>query len=1371
MLVNGVFYDQVSGNEPLTVSEDETTNVINLVFAPVEGVTGYFLQNYETGTVDWTTSTGGRFTPIIVDGSTIADRATTVRVEKVDPMTGEIIKDGEGNPVYEDVPGESIPFANKTNFLAADQNTRNQNGAQMNSNALNIEQDDFTFEAKVILGTPERDKCSFNIRNKANDANIFTITPATANTTNTDWVINDDAENFKVNLPNTGNISAQNGNNTLTNYSWYNLKVTVYNGLTFVTITDEGGNKILDKAQVPTSATSYGISNMTFPTGRYHGNFAIDDVLVRSVVVAEDIPAGMEFYAVKINYVDETGKILKPAEEQKFNAGATIELNSAFKADFKVTEAGEVWTAESEAAPATKYIYVSDNSADVTVAEGAEVNVVYRGVAPRRVILRAQIQLADGTMATKDASGANLPTFYDSRETGENLFEGDVLEFFYPYYMLVDGLLYKTAANGGGTDKGSLTIEAGTTAQLKSPITWTPATEAVPVLDEDGNPIVDPETEQPVTRDEQISNAVFAQETENIEGITVVKDQFTKIRMANGAAGSAIGGDVVVATLEPGKYTLTTATRSGTTNFAVNGVVVHTIASSGTITTTTSPEFTVDQTADLVIQEQPSTTQYSDYVLVRKTGDVETNEITLVAEMENGAVVVPEVAAAGAVIKPVITPAKGYELESSEITVKDADGADVAVSDGAFTMPASAVTVTINATFVPKKVYIETDLTADFSALTIDTNWKNINGGSAGYTNTILCPALTTNAGQTVQVCEYYEGNCDYTGDVLTQTVTGLTPGTYKIELYGGAAYTFGRGFSSEAFSQGTWNAGDKIEPSAEVSTGVTLYAKTADKTYGGEIPLYYATDFPEGAAVVAIEGIEIGEDGSVTIGMNKTSKSTNWHIVQLKGVTAQVLASDVLNKSLAKIVGYTEDDLSAEMYSEVQETIATYNQLYDTADEYKAAIAAVDAVAEKAIPDAKLIANTKAVEGATYANPVETAFVVNGTFDNGTSPWITTTGAQNKGTASNQQGAFTVPFWENWNPDPYTGKLYQTIENIPNGVYSLKIAAFVNNFAGEGQQSQYVYGNENKTYLTTGTPTAYEVRDIVVTDNKIEVGFEQTEAVANWCGIDNAVLYYHGAGLPFEIEVAQTEHGTLNLPAKAGAGEEVVINATADEGYELASVIVRGSVSNSVIEVTTDEWTGVQSFTMPEEAVTVSAKFQQAYVKLSNYALEVSGEFVNDPEFGDEIVAKVAYDSEIVGSYAESFALNADFAYEVTDAAGEVVASGSKNPMNVSDGLVTIYIDNLAPNSTYTIKITGVEVTDFDMSTFESVVVFKQVVGLDGAPLASATFTTGLPTGIAGVEAAEDAVKADGKYLENGKIVIYKNGNKYDANGAIINK
>lgn len=182
---------------------------------------------------------------------------------------------------------------------------------------------------------------------------------------------------------------------------------------------------------------------------------------------------------------------------------------------------------------------------------------------------------------------------------------------------------------------------------------------------------------------------------------------------------------------------------------------------------------------------------------------------------------------------------------------------------------------------------------------------------------------------------------------------------------------------------------------------------------------------------------------------------------------------------------------------------------------------------AEKAAQAAAAIAkNTAKVEGASISNPVVTDFVVNGTFDSNANGWTSTGAFQNKGTATNQTGAFTGPFWENWNGDALANKMYQNVENIPNGIYLLKIAAFVNNLANPNE-SQYVFANNDKVYLTTGEPTLYEVYT-EVTNNTVSVGLEQTTETANWMGIDNVSLTYFGA----EGTIDQAKNAALLMEA-----------------------------------------------------------------------------------------------------------------------------------------------------------------------------------------------------------------------------------------------
>ena len=1381
ILKEGVFFEYASGNEPITLVEDAASNVINLYFAPVEGVTGYFYNNYEDKTVDWTTATGGRYDPIAVDGSKIADRGTTERKPKVDPETGEPQVDPEtGEPIYEEVPGLSIPFGNKSYFMSVNQANRNNNGAAVNKASLAIEQADFTFEAKVLLGSSNNQNgTNLLIKNFAGDANIFKIAQkAEGNTTN--WIINDDAENFTVVLPNSGTFAGTDNNN-LTNYDWYNLKVTVYNGITFVTITDKEGTAILDKAQVPSQATSYGVGAMQFNSSRYNANLGLDDVTVRSVVVDEDVPAGMEFVGVKVNFVDEAGTPLKESAEIKAQVGAPIELNPALIADFKVTESGEIWTPESEAAPVTKYIYVSDNSDEVEALLGAQVTVVFRGVASRRVALRYQIQKADGTITAKDDAGKNFPFFYDSNKAGDVLFEGDELTFYYPFYFLADGLLYKTSNNSDGSAKDVLVVEPGTSTQVKSPITWTPATETVQVVDEDGNPLVDPETEQPITRDDQISNAIFAQETENIEGITVVKDGYTQIRQANGAAGSAIGGNVLIANLEPGTYTITSATRSGLTNFLAGDKVVFSVESSGTVVTSTSGEFTVDVATPLYIEEQSATTKYSDYVLVRQLSSIASYPITVADGIENGTVEAPAAAAADATVKVNVTPDKGYELASLTITcVEHENEINYDINDYSFTMPAEPVFIT--ATFTQKKIYIETDLTAKFNSLAT-TKWE-LSSGPVGW----AAPQVTTNSGLTVAAWERYNGSCDWTGDIMYSSVTGLTPGTYKIELYGAAAFTFGRGFGSTAFTgdfskdtSDTYSENQSIDE----NTGVTLYAETSEGKVENEIPIWYATNFnTSGIATATLDNVIVGDEGTIKIGLSKTSTSTNWHVVQLKGVTAKILASDALEMAVIAANMVEEDDVPEALYREIQETIATYDKAYDTADEYKAAIAALEAVVvkaeayaplaealgegeeikaniaegnpqiatyDRAIADVKEAYDAVAVADIPAAIAVVQAAITPEFVKAQTAPGsdmtrVVPNAAGNEavgednwklenaladgekfqldtwaGTAS----GMAVPMIEFWHAPGtalVSNTIYQTIEGLNPGIYRVTATTAVNNeqTVALNEGSALLFANEGTTDITTGGETTsfsgttgtFTVEGVVGSDGKLTFGFKAVEPNYNWLAFKDVELTFQNVAYPINYAVG-IQNGTVEGPTYAAEGDEVALTVTPAEGYELASIAVTNQAGEE-LEVDYDAWEGIATFEMPAEAVNVAATFQEAYVKVSEFAIGSDG-FI-EPDGSTKVTG--TYTFETAGSYSEMF-----FGEVVYDL--QITAEGLAEPIEATltgdelDGEVSDYVANLVAGTEYTANLVGVHVWDYTSFTE----IFTKVAELGGV-LATTNFT-----------------------------------------------
>ena len=400
-----------------------------------------------------------------------------------------------------------------------------------------------------------------------------------------------------------------------------------------------------------------------------------------------------------------------------------------------------------------------------------------------------------------------------------------------------------------------------------------------------------------------------------------------------------------------------------------------------------------------------------------------------------------------------------------------------------------------------------------------------------------------------VSLPEKYETTTATLGDVMWQTVEGLDNGTYIVELYANARYTPGRGFNSDA----TDGALDFTY----------LYANNVEIS----IPVYHNGDLNNGQSYT-LEGVEV-TDGTLKMGMTKKAAGSNWHTIQIKALKLIVSDDAALADAKAGLLAVIEEAKAIDpATAELTAAIEVAQGIYDSSTDVEAIKAAV-APLQEAINAANLA-------NASKDNPVLTDFVVNGTFDSTTAPWVSTTNAQNRGLASNQQGAFTGNFFENWNGSAFTGKIYQTIENIPNGVYELSICAFVNNFDAS---CQYVYGNDAKTYLTAGEPTAYKVI-FEVTNNTAEIGFEQTVAKANWCGIDNVSLTYFGAETSLEevlfgayieqvaaLRPVATEYLTKGVNAGAKAALEDALAATETiegtvEAYEAAITALNNAIN-----------------------------------------------------------------------------------------------------------------------------------------------------------------------------------------------------------------
>ncbi|UKK67896.1 DUF1566 domain-containing protein [Prevotella communis] len=195
----------------------------------------YFQQDYATETVDWSTATGGRFTPIVENG-----------------------------------------------YLTVNQNQRNNNGTTLTCTATQGKVDagkDFTMTFNVKLGaSTNQSATAFNIYDAANSAPILSLAEGSVNATA--WKINQGTQ--------TATVSAG-GGKSLDELSWIFVQVTYIageNAKTYLTLKDEQNNIIdgFDETEIPTISVAGGLGKMTFVTSRYSANFAIDNVLVSEVV-------------------------------------------------------------------------------------------------------------------------------------------------------------------------------------------------------------------------------------------------------------------------------------------------------------------------------------------------------------------------------------------------------------------------------------------------------------------------------------------------------------------------------------------------------------------------------------------------------------------------------------------------------------------------------------------------------------------------------------------------------------------------------------------------------------------------------------------------------------------------------------------------------------------------------------------------------------------------------------------------------------------------------------------------------------------------------------------------------------------------------
>lgn len=184
--------------------------------------------------------------------------------------------------------------------------------------------------------------------------------------------------------------------------------------------------------------------------------------------------------------------------------------------------------------------------------------------------------------------------------------------------------------------------------------------------------------------------------------------------------------------------------------------------------------------------------------------------------------------------------------------------------------------------------------------------------------------------------------------------------------------------------------------------------------------------------------------------------------------------------------------------------------------------------------------------DNASRTNPLDVTakFVTNPYFDANTNGWTSTTGAQNRTRAVNQAGAISGGFFENWNPNSIaSGKIYQTLSGLIDGIYRVTISAY----GTQGAPNLKVYAGGNSVDVTSETPLNYSVETTVAGNGSLEIGLEvQSGNGSKWIGIDNVKLEYLGYDLTAANEqLTQMISEAQNIVSANEAAPKAIENLT----------------------------------------------------------------------------------------------------------------------------------------------------------------------------------------------------------------------------------
>ena len=452
--------------------------------------------------------------------------------------------------------------------MSVTQGERNNNGCTVTGNVISGKAaagDDFTltFDMRLSSSTNQTNT-EFIIKDAANSANILSLKET--GTWATTWTLN--GTSTQITLPNSNKGGSS---NTIADVTWCSYKISRSGSLTYLTITNKETDEVIfARATIDGSSATGGLGNIQFVSSRYNANFAIDNIVVREIQDG-DVPA-----VTPVNY---TIKYRNESDEEIADDIVTASYVGA-EVSASADQVKPVYKNEQ------KYIYKSGNESPIILVDDEDANVI--------TLVFREAASYSYTVNAIDAEENVLKQLAST--TG---FEGDVLSFGYPTYVLNGGKLWNCGATNSSYKK-SFTLDAD-------------------------NKVF---TIEYASTD--IDNVVFYTEAEDVTGMTAYRGGNADARSSQAAIGFA-AEDVVFTTLPAGKYKLTfvqykSTSGDGTMTFKVGDYEFSQTTASSNWTSKTFDEFNLLSSEDVVLKAGGSNNQGVDFMYIVKTGEATTQE-------------------------------------------------------------------------------------------------------------------------------------------------------------------------------------------------------------------------------------------------------------------------------------------------------------------------------------------------------------------------------------------------------------------------------------------------------------------------------------------------------------------------------------------------------------------------------------------------------------------------------------------------------------------------------------------------------------------------------------------------------------------------